>query len=239
MPSRFMPALLIGLLIASRGFAQPPEPGVRPQTLPPADLPPPRMPTPDQAPGRPAPPPCACPLGVKTIPYGQVLLIPQERATTLPRWGLREVEVGRGPGGPVLSFHEERQVVTELQLQPCEVEQQVTCMESKPQTVTDPCTGQCRTTYVSCPVVKTVKVKVYQAVPVHREVVVRVPVLKPGPEVVLKKLELDMTTVPAVETTYRALTTPGAITVTAPACPAPAPPLCQEASPPGPACPLR
>jgi hypothetical protein len=167
----------------------------------------------------------------KTIPYGQVLLVPQERATTLPQWTLREVEVGRGPGGPVLSFHEERRTVTELELRPREVEQQVVCTESKPETVTDPCTGRCHTVYRPCEVVKTVKVKAYDTVPVQREVIVRVPVLKPGPDVVVKKLVLDKATVPAVETTFKAVHVPNEIKVLVPGCPAGSGPACPATHP--------
>jgi hypothetical protein len=152
----------------------------------------------------------------KTIPHTQVLLVPHEHATTLPDWKLRPVETGRLPEGPVLDFREEKQVVTELRLQPRQVEEQVVCNESKPVTVTDPCTGCCHTEYRTCPVVKTVKVTVYDTVPVQREVLVRVPVLKPGGEVVVKQLTLVPEAVPAVERRFHAVTTHNELKVVVP-----------------------
>jgi hypothetical protein len=169
---------------------------------------------------------------VKTIPQTQVLLVPHERATTLPAWTLKPVEVGRLPAGPVLDFHEERQWVTELSVRPRQVEEQVVCNESHPVTVTDPCTGHCHTEYRTCPVVKTVKVTVYDTVPVRREVVVRVPTLRPGGELLVKKLVLLPDTVPAVERTFEAVTTHNELTVVVPVPPCPPPPPCTHPSPP-------
>jgi hypothetical protein len=152
-----------------------------------------------------------------------VLLVPHDHATTIPDWKLRETEVGRIPGGPVLDFREERQCVTELEVKEQEVEQQVVCHESKPVTVTCPLTGQTRTEYEMCPVVRTVKVKVYQTLPVQRQVIVRVPCLKQGPDLLVKKLVLHEATVPAIARTYQVVTTPNEVAV--PACP-PLPPTC-------------
>jgi hypothetical protein len=153
---------------------------------------------------------------VKTIPHTHVLLVPHDNATTLPDWQLRPVEVGRLPEGPVLDFREEKQVVCELRLQPRQVEEQVVCNESRPVTVTDPCTGRCHIEYRTCPVVKTVKVTVYETVPVQREVLVRVPVLKPGGEVVVKQLTLVPETVTAVERRFHAETTHNELKIVVP-----------------------
>jgi hypothetical protein len=156
----------------------------------------------------PAGPHCAPPPFVeKTIPSTQVLLVPAEQAICVPDWKLREVELGRRHAGPVLDFMDQKQVVTEMKLCEREVEQQVVCMESRPVTVVDPHTGCARTEQTVCPVVRTIKVKVYGVEPVQREVVVRVPVLKPGGEEVVRGLVLDKTTVPAVDRTFQALTT--------------------------------
>jgi hypothetical protein len=159
---------------------------------------------------------CAPPVIEKSIPHTQVLLVPRERATTLPDWKLRAVEVCRIPEGPVLDFREEKQIVTELRLQARQVEEQVVCNESKPVTVIDPCTGKCRTEHRLCPVVKTVKVTVYETVPIKREVVVRIPILKPGGEVAVKKLVLDPTDTPAVERRFHAVTTHNELKVVVP-----------------------
>jgi hypothetical protein len=169
-------------------------------------------------------PPCAPPVIIQNVPTRQVLLVPHEEATTLPKLTLREVEVGRAQAGFVLDFVEKKCTVTEIQLKECEVEQKVVSIEHKPVTVTDPVTGKCCTVYQSCPVEKTIKVKVSKPVPVPREVVIRVPVLKPGPELVVKKLVLDTTTEAAVKTTFSAIDTVTNIPIVVPVPPPPPPP---------------
>ena len=59
-------------------------------------------------------------------------------------------------------------------------------------------------------------IEVYDVVPVQREVVIRIPKLKPGPEVVLKAMQLDKTTAPAIERRFDAVTTPNVNTVVLP-----------------------
>jgi hypothetical protein len=183
----------------------------------------------------PHPEPCAVPVIEKTICLPRSTLIEQQEATTLPKLTLREVEAGRALECPALDFREERHTVTEITLKPREVEQQVTCVESKPVTVTDPCTGHCHTEYHQCPVVRTVKVTVYEKVPVQREVLVRVPVLKPGRELVIKQLVLDCTTQPAIAKSYQVETVPNEIHMVVPACqaPCPPPPVCPVPLPQG------
>lgn len=157
--------------------------------------------------------------------HTDVLLVPKEKATTAPNWKLRDVEIDRVRTGPVLDFVEEKRFVIVMNLHSREVEQVVTVTESHPVTVTDPSTGKCRTEYQPREVVKTVKVKVHEVVPVQREVVIRVPVLKPGPEAVIQRIQLEKTTVPAIEHRFDAVTTPSANKVAlplphvAPACP--------------------
>jgi hypothetical protein len=100
-------------------------------------------------------------------------------------------------------------------------------MEGKPVTVTDPC-GKCRTEIQMCPVVKTVKVKCYHTEPVQRTVIVRVPVLKPGGELIVKGVALDKTTIPAIERRFEAVTTQNELKVLVPVCPVPVPPSCPK-----------
>ena len=159
---------------------------------------------------------CETPTFAKTYCATDVLLVPKEKATTVPDWKLREIEVDRRITGPELDFVEEKRCVTEMTLRPREVEQAVTVIESRPVTVTDPCTGKCRTEYQPCEVVRMVKVKVYDVVPTQREVIIRVPVLKPGPEAVVKKMQLDKTTAPAIERRYDAVVTPSTSKVVVP-----------------------
>lgn len=160
-------------------------------------------------------PPLPPPTVEKKYCHTDILLVPREKATTVPDWKLRDIEVGRIPTGPTLDFVEEKRFVTEMTLKPREVEQVVTVIESRPVTVTEPC-GKCRTEYQPYETAKVVKVKVYDVVPVQREVVIRVPVLKPGPESVIKKLQLDKTTAPAIERRYDAVVTPNVNTVAVP-----------------------
>src|SRR5437868_10909171 len=98
MPPRFTPLLLV-LLLAPCALAG--------DHLPP--------PPPDE-------PPCAPPIE-QNIAKRQVLLVPHETATTYPKLELREVEVGRMPGGPILDFVDQKQYVTVMELKECEVEQ--------------------------------------------------------------------------------------------------------------------
>lgn len=154
-----------------------------------------------------------------------MLLVPKQEAVPLPSLKLREVEVGVLPGMS-LDFYEEKRKITELELKECEVEQQIVCRDVKAVTVKDPVTGKCRIDYEPCEVVKTVKVKVYKPVPVCREVVVRVPVLKPGPPLSVKKLVLDELCVPGIKTTFDLAEMTNVIQIPVPPPPPPPPPLC-------------
>jgi hypothetical protein len=101
----------------------------------------------------------------------------------------------------------------EWTLKPREVVQDVPCTTMVPTTVTDPCTGQCRTEYKSCPVVRQVKITVYDSVPVERIVVVAVPCLKPGKPLQVSKLVVDTTIEPAIRTRMQVLTMPNEVHV--------------------------
>ena len=142
-------------------------------------------------------------------------LMEQQEATTVPRMRVREEVVGRACGLDV-EYREKKQVVVEWTLKPREVVQNVPCTKMVPVTVTDPCTGQCRTEYKSCPVVRPVKLTVYDPVPVERLVVVAVPCLKPGKPLQASKLFVDTTIEPAIRTHMQVLAMPNQVHV--PAC---------------------
>jgi hypothetical protein len=145
-----------------------------------------------------------------------VLLVERQSATTLPKIDVREVEVCRER--PIdLEWKEEKRVITVLSVKPRQCEELVTCMTSHPETTVDPCTGQCCTVYKQVPVTKKVTITVYDTVPEQKTVIVRVPCLKPGKEMVVKKLVLDETTVPAICKRYELLESNN--TVPAPVCP--------------------
>ncbi|MFO0879412.1 MAG: hypothetical protein U0840_18855 [Gemmataceae bacterium] len=161
------------------------------------------------------PPACPPPTFDKKYCHTDILLVPKQHATTAPDWKLRDIEVGRIRVGPVLDFVEEKRCVTEMTLKQREVDQVVKVIESRPVTVTEPC-GKCRTEYQPYEATKVVKIQVAEVVPVQREVIIRVPVLKPGPEAIVKKIQLDKTTVPAIEHRFDAVQTPSQLSVKVP-----------------------
>jgi hypothetical protein len=123
-----------------------------------------------------------------------------------------------------VEYREAKQTVTEWTLKPREVIQQVPCTTMVPVTVTDPCTGQCRTEYKESPIVREVKITVFDQVPVERTVVVSVPCLKPGQPLQVKKLVVDTTLEPAICSRFHLLTMPNEVPVpVCPPCPLPHP----------------
>jgi hypothetical protein len=208
-------ALVLLFLFAAACF------GEAPQLPPPIEaLPPYPPPLPTPLPDGVLPPPaadCPCPppLRERVAHLTQGLLVPHETAVTVPDWKLRDVEVGRLPDLK-LDFVEQQHIVTETKLEVREVEQQVVCRESKPVQVADPCTGHCHTEWVPCDVVKTVKVKVYEPVCIPQVVVVRVPVITPGPDRLVKRVILDEATAPAIERTFDLILNPHKIPFLAP-----------------------
>src|SRR5262249_48882474 len=152
----------------------------------------------------------------------KVYLVEEQAATTLPDFKLRDVECGKGTCLE-LDWREEKRVCTELVLKPREIEQEVTCLTVQPVTTIDPCTGHPCTVHQQVPVVKKVKLTVYDAVPEEKEYVVKIPCLKPV-DVVVKRLAVDWTTEPAIEKRLRAVTVPCEIKVRVPAWPTPCPP---------------
>ena len=217
--SRWMPACLAaGLLLAPAARAD--EPIGLPKDLPPATSetpPPPALP-------EGCAPPC------RTISVPGFYLQEIQCATTLPRMLLRDELVGVQCGGPVLDFIEQRQTVTVLEMRPHPAEQEVTCLASQPVTTVDSC-GKCCTVYQQVPVVKKVAITVFEPVSVQKEVIVRVPVLKPGKDLLVRRLAVDAVTIPAIESRFNLLTVPNEVAV-------PEPPPC---TPPcdGPACPAK
>jgi hypothetical protein len=95
----------------------------------------------------------------------------------------------------------------------------------------DSCGKTC-TVYQQVPVVKKVTITVVEPVSVEKEVIVRVPHLKPGNDLLVRRLVAEGVTIPAIESRFNLLTVPNEVAVPAvPPYPAPA---CQ-----GPFCPLK
>jgi hypothetical protein len=124
-----------------------------------------------------------------------------EAATTIPRLAVREYEVCRErQPGLELDWHEEKFTCTEIRFDKREVEQEVVCLEVQPETTVDPCTGKPCTVYKQVPVVKKVKVAVFEPVPQQKEYIVRYPLIKPtDKEVLVKKLAVDCISTPGIE----------------------------------------
>ena len=171
-------------------------------------------------------PACAapCPPPVeKTISRREVYLVEEQAACTLPALTPREVELARTKEASLeVAWHEAPFVCTELTLKPREVDQEVVCTTVAPVTKVDLATGQACTVYEQVPVVKKVRVTVYDVVPEERAYLVRTPYLKPVEKcVIVKGLTVDATTEPAVEKRLRVITVPCEAKVVMPACPVP------------------
>jgi hypothetical protein len=154
--------------------------------------------------------------------------VPEQHATTVPSLKLREVATTVPTMDLKIDFKEEKRTVCVSSLKPREEDRVITSTTMVPETYIDPCT-HCQTTkYTPVCQTKIVKVTVMDRVEETKEVVVRVPILTPvESSVVVKRLALDATTVPAVATTYRLVTMPTTLSV--PALPPPClPPTCAQ-----------
>lgn len=214
MMRRILPGLLVGLTALAGGAARGQD---LPQKLPEQAPPPAAAPQAIEAAA-----PC-CPTVEKTICTRKVYLFPEQTATTLPRLTLRPVEVCREKQTALqIDWKESRYVCTELTVEPVVSVQEVVCMTVKPETTIDPCTGKPCTVYKQVPEVKKVQITTMKAVPREKEYIVRVPCLKPVErDVVVQKLAVDATTIPAVTTRLHAVTVPCEAKVQVPACPLP------------------
>jgi hypothetical protein len=169
---------------------------------------------------------CAPPSCEQTIDNTKVYLVPEECATTVPTVNLRAVATTVPTMGLKIDFKEEKRTVSVTSLKPREEDRVVTSTTMVPETHIDPCT-HCQTIkYRPVCQTKIVKVTVMDCVQETREVIVRVPILTPvESSVVVNQVAVDVTTVPAVVTTYRVVTMPGTLTVPVPPPPC-LPPSC-------------
>jgi hypothetical protein len=121
-----------------------------------------------------------------------------------------------------LTFKEEKHTITEMKAVPRTVEQQVCTSKMVPETTTDPVTGKPCTVWTKVPEIKTVKVTVYDVVPVTKEVIVKLPCIKEKPQQVeIRNLVVDETEEAAICKRYNLVVTPNEIKVMVPACPLP------------------
>ena len=225
----FLSACLAGCCAVAPAFSQEsirlPEqlPAAKPQEkvpeIPPGEkLPPPdeKLPPPEEKlpPATTSAPPCG-PMIEKSVCAPRAVLVPEEQAIVVPKLQLYETEVGRDRLPIALDFHEEKRCITEMVLKPRVEEQQVCTTKLVEETCLD-CHGHPHKVLKQVPDVVTVKVTKYDVVPEQREVIVRVPVLKPGPEVRIKQLQLYEYSVGAIERRYHAVFTPNEIQVQVP-----------------------
>jgi hypothetical protein len=164
----------------------------------------------------------------RTLNTTKVYLVPEQHATTVPSLNLREVVTTVPTMDLKIDFKEEKRTVCVTSLKPREEDRVVTSTTMVPETCIDPVT-HCQTTkYTPVCQTKIVKVTVMDCVQETREVIVKVPIVTPvESSVLVKRLALDVTTVPAVATTYRLVTMPSTLSV--PALPPPClPPTCGQ-----------
>src|SRR5262249_10223691 len=198
--------LLSGLLLlglGALGAAQPP-----PEKGP--EKPPEKLPEPTAVPPVVVPPAfplgggcasCAPALITRHISVPKAILIERQRAVAMPVLRLREVEVGRDVIQKMeLSFNEQRQVITVLELKPRKVNQEVGVTEMKECQEIDPTCGNLIKVMKPVQVTKVVEITEFDKVEVSKEVLVRTPVIKTVPqEVIIRKLVVDEISVPAIE----------------------------------------
>lgn len=162
----------------------------------------------------------------RTLDTTKVYLVPEQHATTVPSLTLREVATTVPTTDLRIDFREEKRTVVVTSLKPRQEDRVVTSTTLVPETHIDPNTHCQTTTYRPVCVTKTVTVTVMDSVQETREVIVRVPVLTPvESSVVVTRLTVDATTVPAVATTYKLVTVPGTASVPVPPRPI-SPPSC-------------
>ena len=162
----------------------------------------------------------------RTLDNTKVFLVPEQSAIIVPNLNLRAVAITVPIMDLKIDFKEEKRTVCFTSLKPREEERVVTSTTMVPETHIDPCTHCQTVTYRPVCVTKTVKVTVMDSVQESREVIVRVPILTPvQSSVVVKQLTVDVTTVPAVATTYKLVTMPGKLSVPVPPRPC-LPPSC-------------
>src|SRR5262245_312323 len=153
----------------------------------------------------------------RTVDTTKVYLVPEQHATTVPSVKLREVATTVPTMGLKIDFKEEKRTVVVTSLKPRQEDRVVTSTTMVPETHIDACTHCQTTTYRPVCVTKTVKVTVMEPVQETKEVIVRVPILTPVERsVVVRQMTLDVTTVPAVATTYKLVTVPGTASVPVP-----------------------
>jgi hypothetical protein len=150
----------------------------------------------------------------------QALIVEDQNAVAIPKMALRDVEIGRDRYCYALDFREEKQMITVMELKPRIEEQTVCVTKLVPQTVLDECGKPC-TKMCEIPDVQVVKVTKYDVVPVQREVIVTVPVLKPGREYQVIGLALDHWTAAGIETRLHLEENTDEVHVSIPTCPIP------------------
>jgi hypothetical protein len=166
--------------------------------------------------GPPAAADCA-PSCERTVNTTKVYLVPEQHATTVRSLNLREVATTVPTMDLKIDFKEEKRTVLVTSLKPREEDRVVTSTTMVPETHIDPCTNCQTITYRPVCLTKIVKVTVMDCVQETREVIVKVPILTPVESaVVVKQLTVDVTMVPAVKTTYRAVTIPSTLSVPVP-----------------------
>jgi hypothetical protein len=235
----FMRVLRLTLLIIVSGLAPlalaqdaPPKVPAE-EKLPPEEKPIP--PTPEAAPALPTAPGehgCCAPPVEHTSSVRRIRIAEVQEMTTVPRLPVRE-EIVKVPFlATDVEYREEKQLVTVMVAKPRQEMREIRSVSTVQETTIDPCTGCPCTTSREVPNCRSVLVDVVDYVPETREVIVKVPVLKPVEKLaVVKRIVVDHIEVPARITHFQAVETAAEVTTPMPGClppitPAPPQPDC-------------
>jgi hypothetical protein len=190
---RYFLASLCVSLFASAALCQDPPRGEGPAK------PPEPLKAPTEKPVAPAAP-CGC--KGPTLKEHQILVVPVQSATTLPRVEIREERADAKELVLEVVYEEQERKIMELVMEPKEIKQKITCTKMEKKEVVD-CNGCKRTVWCEVPYEETVTVTQMRCVEKERTIIVKVACLKPVVrDVVLKRLAVDVTKQPAIATRF-------------------------------------
>ena len=137
-----------------------------------------------------------------TLKEHQILVVPVQSATTLPRVEIREERTDAKELVLEVVYEEQERKVMELVMEPKEIQQKIICTKMEKKEVVD-CNGCKRTVWCEVPYEETVTVTQMRCVEKERKIIVKVACLKPVVrDIVLKRLAVDITKQPAIATRF-------------------------------------
>lgn len=167
----------------------------------------------------PVPPPL--PPVEKIIQHKQLIVVPEQSATTINNLLPRKVECGTTTITQVVpEFPETKFSVTEFVLKPRTVYQEVVVCTVEPKQSTDPVTGKTCTTFEKVSKVQKVALTVYDLVPEQRQLALRTAVVTTKEQPVkIERMVVDEVTEAAIINRLRVHPVEETIPVPVPSCP--------------------